>query len=119
MDKHSRREMMKEHWRVTWPAIVIAFIIVGLAIANMVYVLTSDQPSEKFDNSNLVTGIMTGVVFIILGFNFRYYKDHYHNMAVKYEQPEFGKQTKYGIWFIISGIILIALWIVPRVLFPQ
>ena len=119
MDKHSRREMIKEHCRATWPSLVILIIIAGLATANLILIFTSDQPVEQMHTSNLVNGIMLAFLFIIMGFNFLYYKDHYHNMAVKYDRPDFEKQTKYAKWYIISGIFLIALHVIPRILFPQ
>lgn len=79
-----------------------------LIIVNIIYSYTHHtQDSEAIRFSNVINGLLLASTIIIIGVDYLYYKNHYQQMAVKYNMPGYERQIKFAKFYIIGGTLLI------------
>jgi hypothetical protein len=111
MDKPSWLTQMKENTRATWPFLIIAALLSCLIIINICIFYLSDQSQNKVEIFITFNGILIGLMLVAQGVNYMIYKEHYHQMANKYNMQSYIWVTKYAIVWIIFGIVIISITI--------
>ena len=117
MDDPSWRTIMKENMKATWPGLVVIMIIFILFIINISIVYQLEQASEQYPLFHTINGSIMGVFFITTGFHYRYYKEHYQHIAVKYAKPQYEQILKIANVYIIFGMAMLIFWIVQFYVF--
>jgi uncharacterized membrane protein YidH (DUF202 family) len=109
MDNPTWFAQMRENTKATWPTLIFATILLCALIINIATFYLSDQSQEKVGLYITLNGIIVGLMLIGQGVSNIHYKEHYHQMAIKYARPSYNWVSKYAIVFVIFGIVIISI----------